>query len=249
MAVNAPDSARARPGVNRLTIASQIEGAGPGGFLMPPRRDNKRAFRAAMRHSRLVRITRVGLPVAIILAAAVFGAYRWLDPMRALARLPVSVDGMVVSGTKVVMRQPRLTGYTKDERPYTLTARSAAKDLTNPDAIEMEDIRTTIQMPDRRDVVVTAREGVYEAKAEAIRLTNGVVVKSPEYEVLLKDALVNVRAGTVVSDKPVEVKMLQGTIRASRIEVAESGAVIRFEGGVTVDIDGDVAPTITGAVQ
>jgi lipopolysaccharide export system protein LptC len=232
-----------------LTIASQIEGAGSGGFLMPPRRDNRRAFRAAMRHSRLVRITRVGLPVAIVVFAAAFGAYSWLDPMRALARLPVSTEGMVVSGTKVVMRQPRLTGYTKDERPYTLTARSAAKDLTNPDAIEMEDIRTTIQMPDSRDVVVTAREGVYEAKAEAIRLTNGVVVKSPEYEVLLKDALVNVRAGTVVSEQPVEVKMLQGTIRSNRIEVAESGAVIRFEGGVTVDIDGDAAPTITGAVQ
>jgi lipopolysaccharide export system protein LptC len=232
-----------------LTIASQIEGAGSGGFLMPPRRDNRRAFRAAMRHSRLVRITRVGLPVAIVVCAAAFGAYRWFDPMQALARLPVSTEGVVVSGTKVVMRQPRLTGYTKDERPYTLTARSAAKDLTNPDAIEMEDIRTTIQMPDGRDVVVTAREGVYEAKAEAIRLTNGVVVKSPEYEVLLKDALVNVRAGTVMSDKPVEVKMLQGTIRANRIEVAESGAVIRFEGGVTVDIDGDAAPKITGAVQ
>jgi lipopolysaccharide export system protein LptC len=229
-----------------LTIASQIEG---GGFLMPPRRDNQRAFRAAMRHSRLVRITRVGLPVAIILFVAAFGAYRWLDPMRALAKLPVGSDGMVVSGTKVVMRQPRLTGYTKDERPYSLTARSAAKDLLNPDILEMEEIRTTIQMPDGRNVEVTAREGIYEAKAEAIRLRNGVVVSSPEYEVLLSEALVKVRAGTVVSEQPVEVKMLQGTIRAQRLEVAESGAVIRFEGGVTVDIDGSVAPTITGAAQ
>jgi lipopolysaccharide export system protein LptC len=237
---------RDRPGVNCLTIASQTEGS--GGFLMPPRRDHRRAFRAAMRHSRLVRIIRVGLPVAIVVFAVAFGAYRWLDPMRALARLPVGTDGVVVQGTKVVMRQPRLTGYTKDERPYTLTARSAAKDLTNPDVVEMEEIRTTIQMPDGRDVEVTSREGLYETKAETIRLSNGVVVKSPEYDVLMKEALVNVRAGTVVSELPVEVKMLQGTIHANRMEVAESGAVIRFEGGVTVDIDGDAAPTITGSV-
>ena len=149
-----------------MTIASQIEGAGSGGFLMPPRRDNRRAFRAAMRHSRLVRITRVGLPVLIVVCAAVFGLYRWFDPMRVLARLPISTDGMVISGTKIVMRQPRLTGYTKDERPYTVTARTAAKDLTNPDALEMEDILTTIVMPDGRNVELTATEGLYESKAE-----------------------------------------------------------------------------------
>jgi lipopolysaccharide export system protein LptC len=232
-----------------LTIASQIDGATPGGFLPSQRRDNTRAFRAAMRHSRLVRIVRVGIPVAIVAAAAAFGADRWLDPMRVLARLPVSTDGMVISGTKIIMRQPRLTGYTKDERPYTLTARSAAKDLTNPDSLEMEDIRTSIVMPDGRNVEVTAREGFYDGKAETIRLQNHVVVSTTDYEVSLRDALVNVRAGTVVSEQPVEVKMLQGTITANRVEVAESGAVVRFEGGVTLIIDGDAAPTITGAVQ
>ncbi len=149
-----------------MTIASQIEGAGSGGFLTPPRRDNRRAFRAAMRHSRLVRFTRVGLPVAIVLVAAVFGAYRWLDPMRALAKLPIGADAVVLSGTKIVMRQPRLTGYTKDERPYTVMARTAAKDLTNPDVLEMEDIRTTIIMPDGRNVELTATEGFYDSKAE-----------------------------------------------------------------------------------
>jgi lipopolysaccharide export system protein LptC len=227
-----------------LTIASQIEGAGSGGFMMPPRRDNRRAFRAAMRHSRLVRFTRVGLPVVILACTAAFGVYRWLDPMRVLARLPISTDGMVVSGTKIVMRQPRLTGYTKDERPYTVTARTATKDLTNPDALEMEDIKATILMPDGRNVEVTASEGLHNGKSETLRLQKDVVVSSPEYEILLRDALVNVRAGSVVSEQPVEVKMLQGTINANRIEVTQSGEVIRFERGVTVVIDGAAAPSI-----
>ena len=220
-----------------MTIASQIDGAGSGHLLTPSHRDNRRAFRAAMRHSRLVRITRVGLPVAIVLFAAVFGVYSWLDPVRALARLPVTTDGVVLSGTKIVMRQPRLTGYTKDERPYTLTARSAAKDLTNPDALELTDITTTIVMQDGRNVELTATEGFYDGKAETIRLFKGVVVSSPEYEVRLRDALVNVRAGSVVSDNPVEVKMLQGTVTANRLEVTESGSVIRFDRGVTLVID------------
>jgi lipopolysaccharide export system protein LptC len=231
-----------------LTIASQIEGAGAGGFLMPAR-DNRRAFRAAMRHSRLVRIMRVGIPLTIVIAVVAFTAYRWIDPMRVLARLPVSTEGMVISGSKLIMRQPRLTGYTKDERPYTLTARTAAKDLANPDTLEMEDIRTSIVMQDGRKVEVTAREGFYDSKADTIRLQHDVVVSSADYEVLLREALVNVKAGSVVSEQPVTVKMLQGTLTANRIEVVESGAAVRFEGGVTLIIDGESVPTITGAVQ
>ena len=42
----------------------------------------------------------------------------------------------------------------------------------------------------------------------------------------------------VLSEKPVEVKMLQGTISANRLEVTASGEVIRFDRGVTVVMDG-----------
>jgi lipopolysaccharide export system protein LptC len=239
-----------------LTIASQTEGAGSGGFLMQPRRDNRRAFRAAMRHSRLVRITRVGLPLVIVLCAAAFGAYRWVDPMRVLARLPVSTEEVLVSGTKIVMRQPRLAGFTKDERPYTVTARTAAKDLAHPDLLELGHIHTTITMQDGRNIELTATDGLYNGKADTLRLFNGVVVSSPEYQISLREALANIKAGSVVSEQPVEVKMLQGTLNANRLEVMESGAVVRFSGGVTLVIEDDEsikkvtgAANITGAIQ
>ena len=239
----------------RLTIASPIDGALSGSISgrnrhEPYGRDNRRAFRAAMRHSRLVRFLRVAIPVCIIVVVAAFGAYKWFDPMRVLARLPVGTDGVVISGSKVIMRQPRLSGYTKDERPYTVSAKSAAKDLTKPDLLELDDIRTAIVMPGGGNVEVTAKNGLYDGKAETIQLTQDVVVASPEYEVLLREALVNVRAGSVVSEQPVEVRMLQGTINANRFEVRESGAVIRFDGGVTLVIDREETPAKpSGAVQ
>jgi lipopolysaccharide export system protein LptC len=231
-----------------LTVASPIEGAGSGGFLIPSR-DNRRAFRAARRHSRLVRFLRTGIPLLIVVAVAAFSAYRWIDPMRVLAKVPLSTDGVAVSGSKLIMRQPRLAGYTKDERPYTLTARSATKDLANPDVLEMEDIRMTMLTQDGRQVQVTARQGLHDGKADTIRLQDNVVVSSADYEVLLHDALVNVKAGSVVSEQPVQVNMSQGTLTANRIEVAESGAVIRFERNVNLILDGGSLPSITGAIQ
>jgi hypothetical protein len=51
------------------------------------------------------------------------------------------------------------------------------------------------------------------------------------------------------------VKMLQGTVNANRLEVTESGAVIRFSGGVTLIIEDDnsiknvIGATGTGAIR
>jgi len=190
-----------------------------------------------MRHSRFVRFVRLAIPVVIVVSVAAHGAYRWLDPMRALARLPVGAEGMVLSGTKVIMRQPRLKGFTSDQRPYTVVARTAAKDLTNPDALEMEDVHATMVTSDRGNVDITARDGFYDGKANTLRLKNNVVVSSTEYEALLIDALIHVRKGHVVSEDPVVVNMLQGTIKSNRLEILESGAVVRFERGVTFVID------------
>jgi lipopolysaccharide export system protein LptC len=227
-----------------LSIASQIVDARSDDFLTGGRRDKTRAIRAAMRHSRLVRFTRVALPVVLVMSAASAGLYRYLDPMRAFAKVPVAVDGVVLSGTKIVMQQPRLSGFTKDERPYTFIARTAAKDMANPDLLELQDVHATLVMQDQRDVVVTARDGLYNAKADTMRLQNNVVVTNPTYKVLLNDALIYTKAGRVVSEEPVVVNMLQGTINGNRLEILESGAVIKFERGVTMVIDREHAPQL-----
>jgi lipopolysaccharide export system protein LptC len=227
-----------------LTIAAQFGDAQAGDFLTAGRRDSTRAFRVAVRHSRLVRTLRVGIPVLLVAMIAGATVYRYLDPMRALVRAPVGADGMVLSGTKIIMQQPRLVGFTKDERPYTVVARTASKDLTNPDAMEMEDVRATVVTPDHRDVLITAREGFYNGKAQTMRLKNNVVVSSPEYEALLKDALMHVRTGQVVSEEPVVVHMLQGTINANRLEIQNSGEVIRFDKGVVMVIDREDTPAL-----
>ena len=42
--------------------------------------------------------------------------------------------------------------------------------------------------------------------------------------------------GSVVSEKPVVVQMLNGVLNANRLEVADNGEVIRFDGGVTMTL-------------
>ena len=81
---------------------------------------------------------------------------------------------------------------------------------------------------------MTAQSGLFESKEDRLTLQNDVRLNSVAYQARLIEAVVNVRTNHIVSEKPVEVTMRQGTINANRLEVINSGEVIRFEGGVTM---------------
>ena len=42
-----------------------------------------------------------------------------VKPLRALAKLPIDIGNLVVSGTKITMQQPRIAGFTSDQRAST----------------------------------------------------------------------------------------------------------------------------------
>jgi len=227
-------------GVNLVTTVSQIHERGVRAYKATGRADGERMFRAAIRHSRFVRLLRVTIPVGLVIGGlAAIVVATWLDPLRALARLPVNLGGLVVSGTKITMQAPRLAGFTRDQRSYVVVARAAAQDVTNPDLLELQDIDATMEMQDGGQFKVVARAGLYNNKTEMLKLQQNIVVTSSAYEAYLSEALVNVRTTHIISERPVEVKMLQGTINANRLEVVNSGEVIRFERGVDMLLVGE----------
>ena len=69
-----------------------------------------------------------------------------------------------MSGTKITMEAPRLAGFTRDARPYELTARAAAQDLTKPDMLELKDIHAKMEMQEQH-VEIKAASGLYDTKA------------------------------------------------------------------------------------
>jgi len=77
-----------------------------------------------------------------------------------------------------------------------------------------------------------------------------VVTSSSGYQAFLSEAIVDVRAGKVASDKPVEVRTDGWTINANRMEILDSGDVMRFERGVSVVLLPETpAPTTTSGVR
>ena len=101
-----------------------------------------------------------------MLALAAIVAVAYFNPFRALAKLPIDAGKLVVSGTKITMEAPRLAGYTRDSRPYELTANAAAQDITNPSMLELKDIRAKVQMQDTATLELQAATGVYDTKTD-----------------------------------------------------------------------------------
>jgi lipopolysaccharide export system protein LptC len=198
------------------------------------RADSDRAFRTARRHSRLVRILRVAVPVTVVGALGFTVLLTYFNPLRMLGKLPLNIDNLVVSGTQITMEKPRLSGFTHDSRAYELSAQAAKQDLTKPDLVELQNLHAKVQMQDNSTMVMSAATGLYDAKSETLKLKKDILLSNNQYEGRLSEATVDIRKGNVVSNEPVQLKMLQGQLDANHLEVLDSGDLVRFSNGVTL---------------
>jgi lipopolysaccharide export system protein LptC len=224
--------------VNRLAVTHQAEQYPDAStFAAGQQRATTNAFRAATRHSRRVRFARLAVPIGAIAAIAVVVLMTWLSPLRLIGQLPAGLRDVVISGTKVKMEQPRLSGFTRDARPYELSASSAAQDITKPEQIELNELRAKIQMHDRTQVDVSAANGLFDTKAEVLTLENDILVTSTSgYEGRLSRAVIDTRTGNIVSERPVALKLRNGNINANAMEIDQAGQIVRFERGVSMTL-------------
>ena len=92
-------------------------------------------------------------------------------------------------------------------------------------------------MEDRSTVTLDARTGYYDSKQQLLDLRKDIFLQSSTgYEAKLSQALLDINKGTVTSEEPVDVKLLNGTLAADRLRIINSGEVVRFEGNVVMNL-------------
>ncbi len=211
---------------NRLAIAYPENAA--KGLSTRPSGDFQRSYRSALRHSRHVRWLRIGVPVGIAALLLTVVAMNYVPQIGGF-RLPGELGNLVIHGTKITMEAPRLNGFTSDSRAYEFSADAAAQDMTKPDLVELQKLHAKMEMADKSTVEMTALSGIYNVKSEILTLNENIdLASSSGYSGHLIEAVIDVKKGTVVSDKPVEVKMLNGSLNAQHLDIADNGSVLRF---------------------
>jgi lipopolysaccharide export system protein LptC len=211
-------------------LAILYPGDAAKGLAANSRGNFERNYRSALRHSRHVRWLRICVLAGIAAVLLCVLAINYMPPIGGL-RLPGELGKLVIHGTKITMQQPRLAGYTVDSRAYEFYADAAGQDITKPNLVELNKLHAKMEMQDNSTVEMSAVSGIYDAKTEMLTLSEDIeLFSSTGYEGRLSEAVIDVRKGNVVSDKPVWVKMLDGFLNAKRLDIVERGAVIRFTG-------------------
>src|SRR6185295_3992978 len=209
------------------------------GWTASRRQDVDRAVRSAGRHSIVVRVVRVVLPIAVVGGLTALVLFTYFSPMQIFDKLPSVSGKLAVQGSKITMELPRIAGFTRDARAYELNAETAVQDITRPDLIELQNLRAKMEMQDKDVVLLVAKSGTYNSKADKVILREEIVITSAQgYKALLREAAIAMKKGNVVSDQPVTITLPNGMLTANRLEVFDSGDLIRFDRGVVLDLDG-----------
>ncbi|QUS42202.1 LPS export ABC transporter periplasmic protein LptC [Tardiphaga alba] len=194
-------------------------------------------FKAAARHSRFVRVLRIAVPAIVLLSMAAIVGVSIFNPFRILTKLPIDIGNVVVSGTKITMETPHLAGYSPDGRPYELWAKAATQDLTDPDNVDLAVLRAKVMMEDKSTLTLDARNGKFNSKTQLLDLTKDIFLQTTTgYEARLTQATIDIAKGVVESNAPVDVKLLNGTLLGQRMRITDNGEVVRFEGGVSMNL-------------
>jgi lipopolysaccharide export system protein LptC len=195
----------------------------------------KAAFGVAVRHSRRVNFLRKALPIAGGAGLLFVILWTWIDPLRFASGLPIDVGHISISGTKLTMDAPKLKGFSRDGRPYTVTAESAAQDLTKANVIELSKIVGEFDLGGRGNMVLNAKSGIYDGKTEQMKLFDGIEFHSTEgHSGQLSEAFIEPRKGHLVTENPIDLFFTEGSLHGNRMEVFDQGKIIVFEGGVTM---------------
>ena len=194
------------------------------------REQRKRAYRSARRHSVLVRVLRLFLPLLGIAILVGIFVVSWISkPMR----VDITIAGQTVSVNGIVMDSPTLTGFDSSNRRYRVSAETAVQAITSPDRIRLNDIEAEVTLPDQGTATITAGGGDYDNKARVLQLIGGIFVDSTlGYQVSLKNAEIDLRAGTLTSRNPVTIRYQDSEVTGDQLTVLDRGDLVVLEGRV-----------------
>jgi lipopolysaccharide export system protein LptC len=220
---------------------SRASGPAHPGARTAPDLPRLRAHAKARRHSRVVRFLKWAIPLGAVVGGGAVAAFAILEPFTKLEGL--AFGPIALSGTRLTMESPRLTGYRSQSGPYEVTASAAMQDVRKPGLIELQDLKAHLAI-DRQGTTarLQATNGLLDTKKEVFELSRGVRVETDHgREVRLNSASVDFRAGTVVSHEPVTVTFENGLIEAGGVEVSDNGRTLHFSGRVRTTFSGPLA--------
>ena len=198
-------------------------------------------FVRAQRHSRFVRLLRIGLPATALAAVLAFVAIVYVGPggdSGPGAAAVVTLGTVNVESKSLVMEKPNISGFEGTRHAYEVTAAKAIQDLDNPKVFTLVDISAKVGVGADDTATIDANKGIYDSNSKALTLEDGItIVTTKGRKANFIDAAIDLEKGDLASDKALTISGAEGTITAKSIRVVDRGKRITFGGGVHLVIN------------
>lgn len=183
-----------------------------------------------------MRSLKVAIPAGALVVVALVAAWMLYNPFGKVPGL--TVGPISLSGSKIKMEGPRLTGFRQDARPYEVTATAAFQDVRRPNVIELKELKARLVLDETGNAArLAAPNGLFDAGREHMELTEEVRIATDKGdEALLRSASIDFKAGTVVTKDPVRISTPTLVVEAEGMQISDNGRSVAFTGRVRTQL-------------
>lgn len=193
--------------------------------------DRERAFTAARRHSVLVALLRIALPLCSV-GLMVFYGYSAIKTVGWGNSKP-AVAYEKIDPINLVMDNPQYEGFNKDGGRYVVRAATAQQDLSQLTIFKLNGITGEVIAADKSRTQIAAKRGVYDNKSSVLELFESIDVQdSKGLKAHLNRATLSTKENLLTTSEPVVVEMPTATVRANAMELNQKSRQIVFNEGV-----------------
>ena len=143
------------------------------------------------------------------------------------------VDEAVVPADHVTVSTSTITGLDSQQRPYSISAKTAIQDKDEPKLIKLDTVSGATNRKNGEAITFQSQKGLYNSDVKTLDLDTEVIIQSGDrFTARMDKAHVVVAEKRLTSNVPVVVEMSNGTINANGVEITNDGNNILFLNGV-----------------
>jgi lipopolysaccharide transport protein LptA/LPS export ABC transporter protein LptC len=203
--------------------------------------DRTASRKDARRHSSIVRILKMALPVTALSIVGFFGlsvlrTTGWGTGIPELAMPKILPENLA-------MENPHYEGFNKDGGRYWVKADSAQQDLTKLAIVTLNGITGELVDAKKQRTTLAAKRGTFDSKANILELYDAIDIAGDSgLKARLTRATVETKESIITSREPVIVVMEAGAIKANQMTARQKAKEYTFLENVRTHLNARKTP-------
>jgi LPS export ABC transporter protein LptC len=203
--------------------------------------ERARAFRRARRHSLLVKVLRIALPVGAACVTAFYALTLGVSWQMGAGRL--KVGEVQLTPDDLTMKNATYFGLTKDGGRYEVRAKKAILEFAKEAPIKLIDIDGDLLQANDVTTKLKAKHGLLDNAKSELELYDGIEIDASNgMKARMSRAMVYSKEHRIVSKHPVDLSMRTGRVRGATMTMRSDTREATFVGDVKAHLDAAEQP-------